>query len=130
LILLQRILSTREQSCAMKIHRTLLKQRPVKALAVVGVGAVVTLGALSAAYGGIEIRPGPILAKSGDKTNPVPTQPAVGQMDFGGDGNVDNAKYRAAGHDSQAAGPKLTLPNRSLGPPTLWKPESGPTGPY
>jgi hypothetical protein len=67
----------------MKTHWTQLKQRPVKALAVVGVGAVVTLGALSAAYGGIEIRPGPLLARSGHEHNPVPTQPAVGQMDLG-----------------------------------------------
>ena len=59
-----------------------MKSGAIKALAVVGVGAFVTLGALSAAYAGVE--PGRPLAGAGHEANPLPTQPTVGGMQFGG----------------------------------------------
>jgi hypothetical protein len=71
----------------MRFHPTPPKPRAVKTLAAIGVGSFVTLGALSAAYAGVETgienSPEPALAKSGHEANPVPTQPVVGQMDFG-----------------------------------------------
>jgi len=66
-------------------HPALLKRRGIKALAVVGVGAFVTLGALSAAYGGLAVGPGPRL-KAGSGSAPTNTtfqQPAVGGMNLG-----------------------------------------------
>lgn len=59
-------------------------------LAVCGIGALVALGALSAAYGGLPIGPGPQLsAGSGSAaTNTTYQQPVVGGMNLGATATV------------------------------------------
>jgi hypothetical protein len=70
----------------MKLNSNHLDELPVKTLAALGIGAVVTLGALGAVYAGsIDIGPGPrVIAGSGSApTNTVYKQPVVGDMNMG-----------------------------------------------
>ena len=70
----------------MNVSQTRSKQRYVKILlGVIGAGAFIALGTLSAAYGGIDIKPGPrIFAGSGSAaTNTTFAQPVVSGMTVG-----------------------------------------------
>jgi hypothetical protein len=70
----------------MNVSQTRSKRRYVMILlAVIGAGAFIALGTLSAAYGGIDIKPGPrIFAGSGSApVNTTFVQPVVGGMNLG-----------------------------------------------
>jgi Kef-type K+ transport system membrane component KefB len=70
----------------MNVSQTRSKRRYVTILfAVIGVGALIALGTLSAASGGLDIKPGPrIFAGSGSAaTNTTFAQPVVGAMNLG-----------------------------------------------
>jgi hypothetical protein len=70
----------------MTVSQTRSKRRYVMiVLAVIGAGALIALGTLSAAYGGIDIKPGPrIFAGSGDApANTTFVQPVVSAMSQG-----------------------------------------------
>jgi hypothetical protein len=69
----------------MNVSQTRCKQRYVILLGVIGAGAFIALGALSAAYGGIDIKPGP-RSFAGSGSAPVNTtfaQPVVSGMNLG-----------------------------------------------
>ncbi|PXX01553.1 hypothetical protein [Mycolicibacterium moriokaense] len=70
----------------MNVSHTRSKRRYVVILlGVLGAGAFVALGTLSAAYGGIDIKPGPRIS-AGSGSAPVNTtfvQPVVGGMSLG-----------------------------------------------
>jgi hypothetical protein len=70
----------------MKPNSVRLEEKPVKALTVLGIGAVVALGGLGTVYSGrVDIGPGPhVVAGSGSAaTNTVYTQPVVSGMGIG-----------------------------------------------
>lgn len=70
----------------MNVCQTRSKRRYVTILlGVIGAGAFIALGTLSAAYGGIDIKPGPrIFAGSGSApVNTTFVQPVVGAMNLG-----------------------------------------------